>query len=326
MKRFAIKFYAVVAIILPVVLYYNWKVAPNVSGDLGLLNLVPYGQEYTLNVNNMVNEETDSLCVTQCHSIEEISKFPVVTIGDSFSNQGYYSFPHFLGRDYGFKVGNVERDQFYLPVQDYIALLNAGAFVPGQTVIVEIVEHYYVWRLCWLNFQSTKVPEMGPIIQDKWNKDVLSEAARWVRLSIGYNNPVNKYMLDKDCFSHPTRSRELYVYREEMSFLEVTDTQIREALENLDRLFQMSQEKGVNLYFLVCADKYDSYEPWIEGDHPKNDILSHLPDNGHIIVMTPYIRDLIESGIKDVYQINDGHASTIGAACCAEVIADRLRL
>ena len=81
---------------------------------------------------------------------------------------------------------------------------------------------------------------------------------------------------------------------------------------------------GVNMYFLVCADKYDSYEPWIEGEHVKCDILSYLPEDDRIIVMTPYIRELIASGVKDVYQVNDGHASTVGAACCAKIVSERL--
>jgi hypothetical protein len=78
------------------------------------------------------------------------------------------------------------------------------------------------------------------------------------------------------------------------------------------------------LYFLICADKYDSYEPWVEGKHPVCHILDRIPDDDHIIVMTPYIRELVGSGIKDVYAINDGHASTIGAACCARVVAERI--
>lgn len=324
MKTFAIKFFAVVAVILPVVGYYHWKIAPNVSGDLGLLNLVPYGQGYTLNIDNMVDERNDSLCVTQLHDTSDFSRFPVITIGDSFSNQGYYSYPHFLGRDFGLKVGNIERNRYFQPVQDYLSLLNAGAFRPGQTVFVEIVEHYYIWRLAWLNFNSKTVPELSPIVPGKWNKDVLSETVRWIRLSIGYNNPVKKFPLGKDCFSHPTRSRELYVYREEMSFLEITEDQIVAAIANLEKLMSLSREKGIDMYFVVCADKYDSYEPWIEGKHPENHILSHLPDNDHIIVMTPYIRELIASGVKDVYQINDGHASTIGARCCAKVLAERM--
>ena len=313
------------AIILPVIAYYNWKVAPNVSGDLGLLNLVPYGQEYaSLNVGGMVHPETDSLCVTQIHDAADIRKYPVVTIGDSFSNQGFVSFPHFLGRDHGFKVGNVERSMFYQPVQDYLSLLNAGAFVPGQTAIVEIVEHYYVWRLAWLDFDSTEYSELGPIVPGKWQKDVLSETARWVRLSIGYTNPVRRFKLDKDCFSHPTRARELYVYREEMSFLEISDELVIQALDNLARLQALSREKGVDMYFLICSDKYDAYEPWIAGKHPDNQILRRVPEDDHIIVMTPYMRELIADGVKDVYMVNDGHASTIGAARCAQVLAETL--
>ena len=312
-------------LILPVTLYYAWKISPNVSGDLGLLNLVPYGQEYTLNVGNMVDEDKDSLCVTQVHDIDSIACFPVVAIGDSFSNQDFYSYPHFLGRDFGYKVANIERDRFFQPVQDYLTLLNMGAFREGQTVFVEIVEHYYVWRLCWLDFDCVTPPELCPIVRGKWNKDLLSEAARWIRLSAGYNNPVRKFNLNKDCFSHPSRSRELYVYREEMDFDKVTEGQIAEALENLNRIFELSKEKGVDMYFLVCADKYDSYEPWIEGEHPKNDILSHLPENDHIISMLPYIREMIDDGVKDVYQINDGHASTVGAALCAKVLDKAMR-
>ena len=312
------------ALILLVVMYYNWKIAPHVTGDLGRLNLVPYGQGYGLNVNAMVNEETDSLCVTQIHDVDAIKDYPVVTIGDSLSNKGFVSYPHFLGRDYGYKVGNIERNMFYEPIQDYIALLNTGAFAPGQTVIVEIVEHYYVWRLAWLDFESVKVPELKTIVQGSWDKDLLSETARWARLSIGYNNPVRKFNLNKDCFSHPTRSRELYVYREEMSFLQIAPSLAMEAVEKLMALFRKSEEMGVNMYFLVCADKYDSYEPWIEGEHVKCDILSYLPEDDRIIVMTPYIRELIASGVKDVYQVNDGHASTVGAACCAKIVSERL--
>ena len=327
MKRFAIKFYAVLALILPVIAYYNWKVAPSVSGDLGLLNLVPYGQEYaSLNVGEMVDEEKDSLCVTPIHEAEAIREFPVVVIGDSFSNQGLVSFPHFLGRNYGYKVGNIERNMYFQPLQDYLSLLNAGAFEPGQTVIVEIVEHYYVWRLAWLDFASTDYSDLSAIAHSKWEKDVLSETARWVRLSLNYNNPVRKFPLDKDCFSHPTRSRELYVYREEMSFLEISDELAEQAVSNLMELFRVSEEKGVRMLFLVCSDKYDAYEPWIAGNHPKNDILRHLPqDDSRIIVMTPYLRDLIADGVQDVYMVNDGHASTIGAARCAQVLAEALR-
>lgn len=324
MKRFAIKFYAIVAVILPFIAYYNWKVAPDVSGALGVLDLVPYGQEYGLNVDHMVDEQNDSLCNALIHDFDAIREFPVVTIGDSFSNQGLYSYPHFLGRDFGYKVGNIERSMFYAPVQDYLSLLNAGAFVPGQAVIVEIVEHYYVWRLASLDFESTRYEELGTIIPGSYQKDVLSETARWIRLSLGYNNPVRKFKLDKDCFSHPTRSRQLHVYREEMSFLEISDEQVTQALANLERLQKMSAQRGVDMFFLICADKYDSYEPWVEGNHPVCHILDRIPDDDHIIVMTPYIRELIEAGVMDVYAINDGHASTIGAACCARVIAERL--
>lgn len=325
MKRFAIKFYAIVAIILPVVCYYNWKVAPRVSGDLGLLNLVPYGQEYSsLNVNNMVDEQRDSLCATQIHDVRDIPDFPVITLGDSFSNQGLFSYPHFLGRDHGFKVGNLERNMFYMPVQDYLGLLNAGAFRAGQTVVVEIVEHYYVWRLCWLDFESTDYSELGPINHGKWEKDLLSETARWVRLSLNYNNPVRKFPLNKDCFSHPAYSRALYVYREEMGFLDMTDEYVTRALDNLDRLFRLSEEKGINMIFLICPDKYDSYEPWIEGKHPENHILDRLPGDEHIVVMTPYIRELVAAGVKDVFQVNDGHTSTVGAARTADVLAEAI--
>lgn len=300
--------------------YYVLCIAPRVSGDLGRLNLVPYGQEYTLNVGGMVDEANDSLCVTQIHDAVYAADFPVVTIGDSFSNLGYCSYPHFLGRDFGLKVGNIERNGFYQPVQDYLSLLNSGAFAAGQTVIVEIVEHYWVWRCAWLDFDSRNYSELGPIHHSDWKKDYLSEAARWVRLSLGYNNPVLHFSLTEDCFSHPSRSKELYVYREEMSFQEIGQEQIDLAVDGLKRLFALSEQKGVNMIFLVCADKYDSYEPWIEGEHPQNNILSYLPEDKRIIAMTPYMREIIASGAKDVYQINDGHASTVGAALTAKVL------
>ena len=48
-------------------------------------------------------------------------------------------------------------------------------------------------------------------------------------------------------------------------------------------------------------------------------------ENDHIIVMTPHMRELISEGVKDVYQVNDGHASTIGSSRCAEVVATAIK-
>ena len=76
------------------------------------------------------------------------------------------------------------------------------------------------------------------------------------------------------------------------------------------------------MIYMICADKYDSYEPWIEGKHPENHILDRVPKDDRILVMTPHIRELVAAGVKDAYQVNDGHTSTVGAARTAEVLAD----
>lgn len=324
MKKFAIKFYSVLAVLLLMVAYYCFCVAPKVSGDLGRLNLIPYGLDCDQNIDGMVDTANDSLCVTQCHDIDSLRNFPVLTIGDSFANQGMYSFPHFMGRNHGIEVANIERDHFYQPVQDAVALLNGDALAPGQTLIVEIVEHYYVWRLQYLDFESTELPVLGPVVQKSTGRDLLSECARWIRLRIGYNNPVKEFPLAEQCFSHPKYGRTLYVYREEMSFREISESDARAAVANLERLFTLAESKGVSLFFLVCADKYDSYEPWISGRHDSCNVLEWLPDDDRIIVMTPYMRKLIASGVRDVYPVNDGHTSTVGAALCADVVAERL--
>jgi hypothetical protein len=66
------------------------------------------------------------------------------------------------------------------------------------------------------------------------------------------------------------------------------------------------------MIFLIAADKYDVYRPFLNDDSLPVDNttsrLSQIPDVC-IIDTKPILQSMVQQGIKDVYRINDTHWS-----------------
>jgi hypothetical protein len=117
-----------------------------------------------------------------------------------------------------------------------------------------------------------------------------------------------------------------------MDFLNISKSDIEKAKENLVLLNEKFAEKGIKLIFLIAADKYDVYRPFMTDNSlpidTTTDELSNIP-NVCVINTKSMFQEMVRNGEKDVYKINDTHWSY---KACEEVakklapIIDSLRV
>lgn len=325
MRRFLVKFCALFSIIWGLIAYCTFVVKPQVSGDIGKIGMIPFGNKY----NASINEPFDLLepCVnTTSDTVKQTSS--VLTIGDSFSQLGKYGYSQFIAMKTKCVISNIARTE-YFPEQEFIVLVNNHKISPGTIVIIESVERSFIGRLNNLDLSETNMSK--PLPKENNEIDALNGALIWLRTALGMKQPIKKFHTENDLFSHEMRHNELYIYSSkwdgdgDILFGDLTDDYIKKAYENLYKLQEFAQNNEINLIYLVAADKYDVYEPFILEDHPKNPTLDSIPNEKWLINTKPLLQEAVYSGIKDVYYINDTHWSPIGSQIVGEEVAKRIK-
>lgn len=329
MIKFTIKFLAAAALFFIPAFVFQVFVINETSGDLGRLGMIPFGKEndgldvswYHRNIGPTAN-------VVNIEDPAALSSFSTITIGDSFSQFGKNGYQYSLSDRLDSTVANFICYPSLNPLINYLILLNNGYFTEGQTVILESVERRLVkrfGRVGPLNSYRTlpkreQNAEKEQVTSGKQSqRPFLNLYFSWIRLSLGYRNPIRHFSLTKDCFTHERFSRTLHVYNSEKANDGdlMWERNSREAYEktatNMKEILDYSEKKGINLIILVACDKYDAYEPWIKDVHLENPTLDNVPVNGRIFVTRECLRNAIDKGTKDVYKVNNTHWSVVGA-------------
>lgn len=210
-------------------------------------------------------------------------------------------------------------------LENYLILLNNGYLTSDQTVILECVERSLIRRFSRFNesnpFESYQdLPEREVLYSEETpHKPFLNLYFSWIRLSIGYQNPVRRFSLAMDCFTHKWFSHTLYIYNSkkardgDLLWEGISVDKKKRAANNIKKMIDYSEKKGINLIILIACDKYDAYEPWIKNNHPKNPTLDNLPTDRRVFNSRECLRNAIGKGIKDVYKLNNTHWSVVGA-------------
>ena len=330
MKRFLIKFCLLFAIILGLIGYYTWVVRSELSGDMGSIGKIPFGHAYDERIERPYQDM--DLRVKTIHISADIPD-SVITIGDSFSHLGKYAYNNFLANRLDCGVSNIT-SSIWVPEQSFVRLVNNGKIPKNAIVIVESVEREVIGRLANLHFDDSAV-EPAPEVRQQGSQrvDLLSETMIWIRTTLGVKQPIKKYHITRELFSHETRHKELYIYDSrwndtgDLRFLKkLTESNVVKAWENLYRLHQFAEEHGIRMIYVIAADKYDMYEPFIVEEHPKNPTLDDCPDESWIINTKTLLQPKAEADAKDIYSINDTHWSPIGAEMVAEEIMQRIKV
>ena len=328
MKRFVIKFYALFAIILGVVGYYAWFVKPQISGDIGRIGQIPFGREYDERMEMPYRNIPMNIHEIR---VEEDITDSIITIGDSFSQHfGALGYNNFLANSLGVFITNITKFS-ESPEQTFIQLVSNNKIPQGSIVIVESVERACVIRLNELNMEDT-VLTINPIIEDnKAKQGLLDEAIIWLRLVLGMKNPICVFKLDRELFTHETRHNELYIYDSKWSHDgdlrfagNLNESAIEEAWKKLYLLHDFAEKHSITMLYLIAADKYDVYEPFIIDEHAKNPTLDKCPNEQWIINTKPLLQAKVYDGERDVYSINNTHWSPKGSEIVGNEIAKRL--
>lgn len=331
MKRFTIKFLAAAALFFIPAIVFRFHVADNTSGDIGELGMIPFGKEQDrLGVSWYQREMGPKANVVDVYSPDELCRYSMVTIGDSFSQFGKNGYQYSLSNRLGSTVANFVRYPSYNNLKTYLILLNNGCFTDQQTVILECVERSLIASFSKIDSLESfrPLPKRGvslpPLEESSSNKNnsnisFLNSYFSWIRLSVGYRNPIQHFSLTKDCFTHDHFSHTLFVYNSKIAgdgdllWEGIQEDDFEKAVCNMKKMIDYSEKKGIHLIILIACDKYDAYEPWITDIHEVNPTLDKIPNDRRIYVSRECLRDAIGKETLDVYKVNDTHWSVVGA-------------
>lgn len=338
MKRFLPKFLLVCLLFFLPAAYYQYRVIPALSGDLGWLGQIPFGAQYEgLGLDGYERPFLEQALVLQVPEPDSLYAYPYITVGDSFSQQGQNGYQPRLSYLLGAPVANVPCPGSMSPFDLFTALLQADALHPGQTVIIENVERSLLGRLSHIDWQARYSPEPEPAAKPAGKKKAtakepfLNRYLSWLRLSAGFHNPVTRFRLQKPLFTHPRFASTLHVYNSpsiqdgDLMWSHIPDVWYPEAQEQLDSLISVSQAHGIQMILLIAADKYDSYEPWIQSRHVPNPTLEQMQFPRQVFNSRDCLRKIIGRGALDVYKLNNTHWSALGADMVADTLYAKMK-
>lgn len=310
--------------------YYAWGVKPQVSGDIGVIGKIPFGQEYE---TRMEAPYVDLAMRVRTIREDETITDSVVTIGDSFSQFERLGYGNFLANEIGQTVTNVLAHP-YSPEKIFVRMVNNHQIPKGAIVIVESVERSCIGRLANLDLSECEATEKKNCADTNGAKlGILDETVIWFRTRLGMKKPVQIYYTEQDLFTHPTRQKELYIYDSKWDHdgdlrfeEELKESDVEQAWENLYLLHEFAEANGVTLLYMIAADKYDVYEPFIVEEHVTNPTLDACPDEPWVINTKPILQAKVRDVERDVYSINNTHWSPKGAEIVGQEVAKRLIL
>lgn len=341
MKKFILKclytIFPVMLLIYAYGFYVNVYLIENVlpkAGDLGNLGYFYIDKSKTNLGTKLFENKVD----TYYDSIPE--KYNIITIGDSFSQQGFSGYQNYLATTVGERVLNFPdpREKGYNSIEISLYLLNNDIYnkLGCKTVIIETVEREFVQHL--LSFRNIK--EINYTIEregdnNKKNKsakkrDYLMETFKYIKFQLYKSKrPVKEAQLNIECFSVPPQ-KTLYFYKDDLWKLSIEKEEMNKIHDRLNYLNKRFQEKGIKLYYLIAPDKYDVFQPYIVNNpyRPKT-VIDQLEENGineleWVINPRNKFREMISNGIKDVYHIDDTHWATIASETVGNIIADKI--
>lgn len=266
-------------------------------------------------------------------------KIDVLTIGDSFTNGGAGGKNPFY-QDYISSINNYT-------VLNIRSLKLAGGRAPNtllaleqsgildeinpKIIILSIGSRDLVRRLAHnLNWEQNinktdiynEMSDMLPYDLSTYqlkNVSIVNTANfKFPFYSIAYKfNPclksVCKLPLSKPMFSVKD-NQNILVYKQTIKDLDMNSREnISLANENLNRIYDILEKKGIKLYFMPAVSKYDLYSTFIKDNPFPQDnlfsILEELPKKYTLINTKKILFPLLERGEQDIFYADDTHWS-----------------
>ncbi|MBP3228628.1 MAG: hypothetical protein J6M53_07620 [Bacteroidaceae bacterium] len=311
--------------------YYNVRIRPNETGDLGALGKVPFGLFWDMAEPQGEKPYPDFATPESLQG----QSFDVLTVGDSFSNQGYPGYQTGIVST-GLSLGNYVPEAVPLlnPFQSAYDLIDRGAVdsTVCRTLVVETACRIFPRRVLGINTDPERGEQLKyvqPKVEhtDAW---ALQGARTWFLLWTGLvKRPVLHATLTDTLFTGP-RGNELYIYKDDLLYPSIAEDQRETIIANIRTLHKKAAEAGIHLFVLVVPDKYEVYQDHIANNPfpPKtlcNDIAQLEGVSGYIFVGDRVLHPFISAGEKDVYKMNDSHWSHKAAWPVGKQLGERIK-
>lgn len=332
MRRFLIKLtYTVLPIWLVAVIsvtVFSLIICPKFSGDIGRLALIPFGQEYDIELESKNPMPDRIFPIVDRVSDLKGTKSDVVTVGDSFSERGHSGYQNYLSA-HGLKVVNCNRRLYYNPATFAYQIMDLGYIDSTSTsvLVVEIVERSLEYFMTDFNphaKMSTKTSASrrmgGSSSGNQWS---LARFRDYILMETGYaDRPTLQANLDRDFFSSNEPSS-LHFYKDDIMACSIQDEQaIRAAYATL---LEKARQCHIRLIMMVAVNKYDLYQrhivnnPW-KANRVNDDLNRMFGQDTHWLLTDQCLEPLVEQGEKDLFLYNDTHWSYRAA----KVVGDKL--
>lgn len=343
MRKFLPKFIILFSFLLGSLGLYSLLIFPHITGDLASMCKLPIGKSY----EDMIHQKYpfDTKYVALWSEEMKINEGDVIVFGDSFSNRTESSqwragtensWTRYTAEKLGIRIVNFRNyDCGIVPEKLFISAINNNVIPKNSIVVIESVERHLKTRLTsslfddndkyWKSYVSA-LYDYEKNHTNKKKKDWLVETATFIRCNLGGRSPAHKYHLSRPCFSHSCFHSLLLSFEDDENNIEENTELTIPILRNaIDSIFYVAQQHNIKLFYMIAADKYDAYESLILEEHKTNHMLDYFSSNDSIINTKELLLPYIQSGVKDIYRLDDTHWSPIGSKIVGEEVAKRIK-
>lgn len=336
MKKFLIKLsYTVLPLWLLVIVlaaYYHLQVLPNINGELGRLGKMQFAPE-------KMNVDVQHKFYTDIDNLQQLADtaVDVLTLGDSFSQQGLGSYENFIAMQ-GYSVVNLHAVQNMFQTAYDMMKLGIVDSTHVKTIVVECVERYLANRVTTLRTDN-KTVSFSPIGRRNGTGDEtagikpsnewsLLEARNYLMLRFGFPEPVKHCTLTQPMFAG-NRGKELYFYYEDLNSFTMSQEQKQLAAHNITSINHMADSLGINIVYLICPDKYDIYQDLIvDNPYPRKtvneDFAACHPARERLLLGKDVLMPFVKKGVKEIFHLSSTHWSYASAQAVARQLVTML--
>lgn len=318
-----------IPVYIPLIIYLFY-IKPYISGDLDALSMIPFPKEYVKQDLNFKKKFID------CNYNEIPSDSCILVIGDSFSQSWdgtTTTYVNYLAEKSNLPIYNLVSDWGENSIYRFLHIARKEKLPP--IVIIESVEREIKQRFEGTNVnisnaQLDSIVDSWGSSNEKINDSNIKKSQELIRKRFfKHDSGVKTLSLKYPLFSlDKEKSYQLFIYNGDLDF--VFDTiNYTKIISTLKEASTIAKEQKCEIFFLIAADKYDVYYPYIKNNpYPINNTLDSIiyKTNGfNIINSKDTLSIMIEEGVKDVYWCNNTHWSPIGSKAVGEFVSQRIK-
>lgn len=342
------KFFGRMALILVplALLMLNYLRYEKSGGDLNRIGKVSVPREYRDRFRGTYPEERLYLDYPGAEA-EGMGPFDVLTVGDSFSQQGLSGYQNILAAESSLRVVNLDGYAYRLdnPLKllDSVSRGNFFDILRPRFVVLEIIERRISWygqnlnpvdAVDFADFESRyrREASLAESAAPNITLDYFSDIAKFFVFNLLYRfdsrafvSQVYNLELTADLFS--VYPRRLLFFDEDIANVRFGEYgYVRDLNDELNQIADRLAERGVLLIVMPTPDKSDLYGEFIKNDRlPRERFFASLEAlekryaylNAKALLL-PHLR----AGEKDIYFADDTHWSPLGARIAAEALRD----